>query len=98
MASKSPVIKKLPVTLHIKSSPDDLYERIKNYVTNKGESFDEPPAPSLAEKHFFYFDVVVEHTKGYKLVFDKWEYECPVPTYKDLDLKKYDNKVRIVKK
>ena len=56
----------LPVTLDLKTVPDDIYERIKNYVESKGEEWDNEVF--FPTKHFFYL-----HYKGSKnlLVFDK---------------------------
>ena len=75
--------------LKIKDVPDDLYERIKNYVEGKGEEWDDNKHSST--KHFFYFNKNL-------LVFDEWSYGCPIPDYRDLDVKEDDNTVKIVSK
>ena len=56
--------------------PEDLYERIKNYV---GSEWNEE------EKHFFYIDNLRPNSPSI-LVFEKWNYPLKPTSYKDLNL------------
>jgi len=66
------------MALIVKEFTEDLDERIKAYLTSKGEEWD-------TDKHFIY---ITKDSISSKLIFDTWLYKCPTPTYEDLGIVK----------
>ena len=71
-----------------KDCPQDLYDRIKNYVGKEWHESNNDVSEQSAigeEKHFFYIDNTRNNSPSI-LVFEKWTYKIKPPTYSDLEL------------